>query len=134
MTIGSILIIDDNADMRDLIEHQVGRIDGHRVTKADTGERGLSLARELKPDLILLDWMLPGMDGLQVLTRLKETHETQDITVYMLTSRGKMGDVESALALGAADYVTKPIDMRELSRKVAKAFQETDGPASAGNR
>ena len=123
MTEGSVLIIDDNASMRELIEHQVARVDGHRVTMADSGERGLSLAEEIGPDLILLDWMLPGMDGLEVLSRLKETPATQDITVYMLTSRSKMQDMESALARGAADYVTKPIDMRELSRKVAQAFQ-----------
>lgn len=119
---GSVLIIDDNSDMRDLIEHQVARISGHNVIMADSGERGLEMAREKRPDLILLDWMLPGMDGLEVLENLKESANTKDIIVYMLTSRGKMQDVESALEKGAADYVTKPIDMRELRRKVANAF------------
>ena len=120
---GSILVIEDNAGIRDLIEHQLARIDAFEVTWVEDGETGLERARILNPDLILLDWMLPGIDGLEVLIELKRSPATQHVPVYMLTTKGKMNDVEKALAKGAEDYVTKPIDLGELSRKVKKALE-----------
>ena len=123
MATGAILIIEDNVNLRDLIEHQIARIDGHDVTWAADGESGLETARIHNPDLILLDWMLPGIDGLQVLIELKRSPATQHIPVYMLTTKGKMANVEKALAEGAEDYLTKPIDLAELSRKVKIALE-----------
>ena len=119
----SVLVIEDNADLRDLIEHQVARIDGYEVTWAEDGERGLDAARVRNPDLILLDWMLPGIDGFEVLIQLKRSPATQHIPVFMMTTKGKMNDVEKALAEGAKDYLTKPIDLSELSRKLKKALK-----------
>ena len=129
----SILVIDDNRNLRDLLEHQLAIIDGHEVAMAGNGEEGLAVAQQTKPDLILLDWMLPGMDGLEVLKHLQATPATQNIPVYMMTVRGKMRDVETALRDGALDYVTKPIDVQELSRKVSRAFADSDSTADSNN-
>ena len=123
MATGTILIVEDNANLRDLIEHQLARIDGFEVVWAEDGESGVEIARVRNPNLILLDWMLPGIDGLEVLAKLKRSPATQHIPVYMLTTKGKMNDVEKALAVGAEDYVTKPIDLGELSRKVKRALE-----------
>jgi DNA-binding response OmpR family regulator len=133
MTKRSILVIDDNRNLRDLLEHQLAIIDGHEVAMAGNGEEGLAIAQQTKPDLILLDWMLPGMDGMEVLKRLQATPATQNIPVYMMTVRGKMRDVETALRDGALDYVTKPVDVQELSRKVSRAFTDSDPTAGSNN-
>ena len=123
MATGTILIVEDNAGIRDLIEHQLARIDGFEVIWVEDGESGLESARIRNPILILLDCMLPGINGLEVLIKLKRSPATQHIPVYMLTTRGKMNDVEKALAKGAEDYVTKPIDLGEPSRKVRRALE-----------
>ena len=70
--------------------------------------------------------MLPGIDGFEVLMKLKRSPATQHIPVFMMTTKGKMNDVEKALAEGAADYLTKPIDLGELSRKVKKALERKE--------
>ncbi|MBT5495278.1 MAG: response regulator [Alphaproteobacteria bacterium] len=129
----SILVIDDQQNLRDLIEYQLTIVDGHTVVMAGDGKKGLKIAQRTKPDLVLLDWMLPGMDGMEVLENLLTTPATQNIPVYMMTVRGKMRDVEIALGAGALDYVTKPIDVQELSRKVSRAFTLSDSSANSSN-
>ena len=118
----SVFVIEDDAITRELVEHQIARIDEFELHFAEDGETGLEMARLLNPGLILLDWVLPGAGGLEVLGKLKGSPATSHIAVYMMTSKGKIDDVEKAMYRGAGDYFIKPIDLAELSRKVKKTL------------
>ncbi|HET9488788.1 MAG TPA: GAF domain-containing protein [Methylomirabilota bacterium] len=108
--IGTVLVIDDEAAVRDLMQRFLSK-QGFRVVTASGGEEGLRRARELRPDAITLDVMMPGMDGWAVLSALKADAEVADIPVIMLTI---VDDRNLGYALGAADYLTKPIDRERL--------------------
>jgi signal transduction histidine kinase/DNA-binding response OmpR family regulator len=112
----TILVIDDEAAVRDLMQRFLAK-EGFRIVTAAGGEEGLRLARELKPDAITLDVMMPGMDGWSVLSALKADAETADIPVVMLTI---VDDRNLGYALGAADYLTKPIDRERLTAVLKK--------------
>jgi signal transduction histidine kinase/CheY-like chemotaxis protein/ligand-binding sensor domain-containing protein len=112
----TVLVIDDDANVRDLMERTLAK-DGYRVVTAADGPRGLTLARELKPAVITLDVMMPGMDGWAVLTALKADPDTADIPVVMMTI---VDDRNMGFALGAADYFTKPIDWQRLAGALKK--------------
>ena len=107
---GTVLVIDDDASVRDIVQRFLAR-EGFRVVTAAGGEEGLRLARQLGPDAITLDVMMPGLDGWAVLAALKSEPATADIPVVMLTM---MDDRNLGYALGAADYLTKPIDRDRL--------------------
>ena len=92
---------------------------------AEDGLTGLELAREKGPDLILLDWMMPGLDGLQVLSELKQDEITKDIPVFMLTAKSMMAEVGRALYEGADDYITKPFDVIELGQILKVKLERT---------
>jgi GAF domain-containing protein/CheY-like chemotaxis protein/anti-sigma regulatory factor (Ser/Thr protein kinase) len=109
-TIGTVLVIDDEAAIRDLMQRYLAK-EGFRVVVAAGGEEGLRLARELRPDAITLDVMMPGLDGWAVLTALKADPAIADIPVIMLTI---VDDKNLGYALGAADYLTKPIERDRL--------------------
>jgi len=113
---GTLLVIDDDPDARDVLR-RIFTKDGFRVEEAATGELGLVQARELKPDAITLDVLMPGMDGWAVLSALKADPDLMDIPVIMLTvaDQSPLG-----LALGAAEYLTKPIDRAQLSAVMRK--------------
>jgi len=113
-----ILVIDDDAVQRGLVVARLGKRDGHEVLAAPDGPSGIKLAEKKRPDLILLDWMMPGMDGMQVLSALQKQKKTASIPVYMFTAKGMMRDVEVALAQGAQGYFTKPIDLDGLSSRI----------------
>jgi signal transduction histidine kinase/CheY-like chemotaxis protein len=108
--IGTVLVIDDEAAVRDLMQRFLGR-EGFRVVTASGGEEGLRRARELSPDAITLDVMMPGMDGWAVLSALKADPDVADIPVVMLTI---VDDKNLGYALGASEYLTKPIDRERL--------------------
>ncbi len=108
--VGTVLVIDDEAAVRDLMQRFLTR-EGFRVVTAAGGEEGLRRARELRPDTITLDVMMPGMDGWAVLSALKADPDVADIPVVMLTI---IDDKNLGYALGAADYLTKPIDRERL--------------------
>ena len=112
----TVLVIDDDASVRDLMQRTLVK-DGFRVEVAADGQRGLELAKQLQPAVITLDVMMPGMDGWAVLTALKADAETADIPVVMLTI---VDDKNMGFALGAADYFTKPIDWHRLSAALKK--------------
>jgi len=120
-----VLVIDDDAQARDLIERSLGK-EGFRVVLAGDGKRGLELAKQLKPDVITLDVMMPGMDGWAVLTALKADPATGDIPVIMLTI---VDDKHIGFALGAADYFTKPIDWPRLA-VVLQKYRKSAGRQS----
>jgi signal transduction histidine kinase/DNA-binding response OmpR family regulator len=108
--VGTVLVIDDEAAVRDLMQRFLTR-EGFRVVTASGGEEGMRLARELRPDAITLDVMMPGMDGWAVLSALKADPDVADIPVIMLTI---VDDKNMGYALGASDYLTKPIDRERL--------------------
>lgn len=107
------LIVDDEEDILELLEYTMAR-NGYKVIKAATGEEALDLARSELPDLIVLDLMLPGVDGLDVCRILKSDPEAGHIPIVMLTARGDEADVITGLELGADDYITKPFSPRVL--------------------
>ena len=110
----SVLVIEDEEHIRNVLEYNL-QLDGLEVYSAGDGPSGLELARQKKPEVILLDWMMPGMDGLQVLSELKRDDQTKDIPVFMLTAKGTMTDVGQALYEGADEYITKPFDATQLA-------------------
>jgi two-component system, OmpR family, alkaline phosphatase synthesis response regulator PhoP len=112
-----ILVVDDEEDLLELLRYELTR-EGYSVVCAATGEEALSMARSEIPDLILLDLMLPGLDGLQVTRRLKEDLGTRNIPIAMLTARGEESDIVTGLELGAEDYITKPFSKKVLAARL----------------
>jgi len=113
----TILVVEDDADIVELLQYTLER-EGYPVLVAKDGERGLAEARRRKPGLVLLDLMLPGMDGLEICRALKSDPTTRAIPVVMLTAKGEESDVVLGLELGAEDYVRKPFSPRELIARV----------------
>lgn len=109
----SVLIVEDDPDILNLLSFTIQNL-GFRAIKTRQGEEGLELARSQSPDLILLDLMLPGMDGISVCKDLKSRTETSSIPVIILTAKGEENDRISGLETGADDYVVKPFSPREL--------------------
>ncbi|NJR62022.1 MAG: response regulator [Cyanobacteria bacterium CRU_2_1] len=118
----TILVIDDDAATRELVQRYLEK-EGFQVVTAATGERGLELARQLRPDAITLDVMMPTMDGWSVLSALKDDPVVANIPVVMLTL---VDDRELGFALGASDYITKPLDWKTLAPILKKHQQQTD--------
>jgi len=114
--VGTVLVIDDEAAVRDLMQRFLGR-EGFKVVTAAGGEEGLRRARELRPDVITLDVMMPGLDGWAVLSALKADPELADIPVIMLTM---LDDRNLGYTLGASDYLTKPLDRERLASVLRK--------------
>ena len=112
-----ILIIEDETDVREVVEYNLVR-EGYRVSCTGNGERGLQMARKEAPDLVLLDLMLPGLDGIEICRRLKGDSITGDIPIVMVTAKGEESDIVLGLGVGADDYVTKPFSPRELIARV----------------
>jgi two-component system, OmpR family, alkaline phosphatase synthesis response regulator PhoP len=112
-----ILIVEDEADILELIRYMLEK-EGFAVRGVQDGEAALREIRQRKPDLVLLDLMLPGMDGLEICRRLRDGSETEDLPVVMLTARGEESDVVAGLNLGADDYITKPFSPKVLVARV----------------
>lgn len=108
-----ILVIEDERDISDLIKYNLER-DGFNVIAAASGEKGMSEAKKNKPRVIILDLMLPGIDGLQVCRILKGEEETRDIPIIILTAKSEEADIVAGLEIGADDYITKPFSPRVL--------------------
>jgi len=115
-----ILIIEDEPDMRFGLEHNL-RFEGYDVVTADDGTTGLEMARTTSPDLILLDLMLPGMSGMDVLQRLKK--EKNRIPVILVTAKSQEMDKIIGLETGADDYVTKPFSIKELLARISAVLR-----------
>ena len=113
MNKAKILVVDDEEDILELVRHHMNR-EGYEVRCAASGEQALQAATAESVDLIILDLMLPGIDGLEVARRLKNDTRTQHIPILMLTAKGEESDVVTGLELGADDYVTKPFSPRIL--------------------
>ena len=120
----TILLIEDDPDIVELVQYNLER-ESYAVIAANDGESGLAEAKQRRPDLILLDLMLPGMDGLEVCRRLKAVEETRGISLIILTAKGEEVDVVTGLELGADDYVTKPFSPRELTARVRAVLRRS---------
>ncbi|NDY41489.1 response regulator transcription factor [Dissulfurirhabdus thermomarina] len=125
-----ILVVDDEADIRQLLVHHFTR-NGYHVEAAATGEEALRAVRAAPPDLVVLDLMLPGMEGLDVCRVLKGDPATRGVSVVMLTARGEEADIVAGLELGADDYVTKPFSPRVLVARVRAVLRRRAAPAPA---
>jgi two-component system, OmpR family, alkaline phosphatase synthesis response regulator PhoP len=123
MSKANILVVDDEEDIRELVELHLDR-EGYRILTCETGEQALSLARAKTPDLVVLDLMLPGMDGLEVCKRLKADSALQQIPVVMLTAKGEESDIVAGLELGADDYITKPFSGKVLVARVRRLLRK----------
>jgi two-component system alkaline phosphatase synthesis response regulator PhoP len=130
MAKGRILIIDDEKDLIELARYNLEQ-EGFKVEGALDGEAGLHAAFKESPDLILIDLMLPGVDGLEVCRLLRADSRTSDIPVIMLTAKSAESDRVVGLELGADDYVTKPFSPRELAARVKAVLRRSGAAPSA---
>ena len=120
-----ILVVEDNEDNRFLIV-KVLSLAGHKTVEAESGEEAVRLSGEARPDLILMDVELKGMDGLSATTKIKADPATRHIPVVALTAYAMVGDRERAMAAGCDGYLSKPIDVHELAGQVGE-FLNAEG-------
>ena len=123
MTNKTILIIDDEEPIRELLKLTLQSAGFDSILEASNGEDGLALATRYMPDLILLDLMLPGMDGLSVCRRLKSSPDTRMIPIIMLTAKSDESDIVVGLEMGANDYITKPFSRKVLTARIRAQFR-----------
>jgi DNA-binding response OmpR family regulator len=126
-----ILVVEDDPSIRRIIALAV-KGDGHKVVEADSGDEGLSAVRTQSPDLVLLDVMLPGLDGIEVCRRIKSDPALSSTAVVMLTAKGEERDIVAGLDAGANDYVTKPFSKAVLLARLRAALRR-DGNSSGGS-
>lgn len=126
---GSILVVEDEADLADLVCYHLTR-EGYRCRRADDGERALAEAQRTRPDLILLDRMLPRLSGDDVARRLKRDARTASIPILMLTAKAEEADELVGFALGADDYIRKPFSMKALLARIATVLRRAAGPVA----
>ena len=122
-----ILLVDDDPNIRQLVNLYLVR-EGFEVSMADRGDTALQAFREAQPDLILLDLMLPGMDGWQV---CREVRKTSDVPIIMLTAKDETFDKVLGLELGADDYIVKPFDMKELVARIKAVLRRLQRPEAS---
>lgn len=139
-----VLVVEDEADIRELVRYNLEKA-GYQVTSVVTGEEALAAVETAPPELVVLDLMLPGIDGLTVCERLKTAPRTKSIPIVMLTAKGEESDIVRGLNLGADDYITKPFSPRVLIARVQAVFRrssatseepddrQTDGPITIHN-
>jgi DNA-binding response OmpR family regulator len=129
----TILVVDDEKDIVDLITYNLTR-HGYAVLSAFSGNEALEIAERESPDLIVLDLMLPGLEGTEVARRLKADPRTSSIPIVMLTAKGEETDVVVGLTIGADDYVTKPFSMKILLARLSNVLRrnDTSAPGSVG--
>jgi two-component system phosphate regulon response regulator PhoB len=128
-----ILVVDDEPDITALVAYHLAKA-GYRVTTASNGSDALRAASEQRPDVIVLDLMLPGLSGLDVLQALRKQDETRDVGVIMLTARREEADRIRGLSLGADDYLTKPFSPNELTLRVAAIIRRLAAPSTGGSQ
>ncbi|MBC2704156.1 response regulator [Desulfobacula sp.] len=127
----TILIVDDEPDIIELIKYNL-KNEGYLILTAQTGEQAVTIVKISHPDLMVLDLMLPGIDGLEVTKYLKSNEQTKDIPIVMLTAKGEESDIVTGLELGADDYISKPFSpkvlvarIRAILRRRKKNFSNT---------
>ena len=118
-----ILVVEDEESIRNILEYCL-RLDGFEVHIAKDGPTGLERTRKHRFKVILLDWMMPEMSGLEVLSELKHNSKTEHIPVFMLTAKGAIGDIDRAYDIGADGYLTKPFDVKQLGSTIKRKLEE----------
>lgn len=126
-----ILVVEDERDIAALVAYHLTK-DGYRVRTAEGGQEALEAIAAEKPDLVILDLMLPGFSGYEVLLEMRRRPEMSDVPVVVLTARRDEADRVKGLELGADDYVTKPFSPRELVLRVSAVLRRAQSPAVAG--
>ena len=126
----TILVVEDEEDIRELLKYNLEK-EGYQIFGAATGEEALQAVRRRLPDLILLDLMLPGIDGLEVCRRIKGDPQARYLPIIMLTAKGEETDIVTGLELGADDYVTKPFSPRVLVARLRAALRRRSQPLPA---
>jgi DNA-binding response OmpR family regulator len=124
----TVLVVEDEEDIRELVSYHLLK-EGYQVAGVASGEEALATAEARPPDLILLDLMLPGVDGLTVCQRLRKNPRTESVPIVMLTAKGEESDIVGGLNLGANDYVTKPFSPKELVARVRAVLRRTESAA-----
>lgn len=127
-----VLVVEDEAAQRDVLAYNL-EAEGFAVEKSDNGDEALLLVEEGLPDLVLLDWMLPGVSGIEVCRRLKLRRETRDVPIIMLSARSEEVDRVRGLEIGADDYVIKPYSVAELMARVRAQLRRAR-PAAVGQK
>ena len=121
-----ILTIDDEEHILDLLEYNLEK-NGYEVLRAETGEKGLAILKTMQVDLVLLDYMLPGMDGIEVLKSLRADKNLSAMPVIMLTAKGEQIDKILGLEYGADDYMTKPFNILEVKARIKTIMRRASG-------
>jgi two-component system, OmpR family, alkaline phosphatase synthesis response regulator PhoP len=124
----NILVIEDEEDILALVHYNLAK-EGYLVTPVTSGEDGLKAAGRQLPDLILLDLMLPGIDGLEICRRLKGDPDTAGVPILMVSAKGEEADVVAGLELGAEDYITKPFSNKVLLARIRNVLRRREGKA-----
>lgn len=122
----TIVAIEDEPDLLEVLNYNLSR-EGYRVQTALDGEQGMKLISRHRPDLVLLDLMLPGMDGLEICRRVKFDPDTSNIPIIIVSAKGEEQDVILGLEMGADDYVSKPFSPRELLARVRAVLRRNSG-------
>jgi len=128
----SLLLVEDEEDLQELVRYNLER-DGFNVTAVGTGKRALDAVRTSVPDLVILDLMLPGMDGLEVCRALKASAATRNVPIVMLTAKSEEADIVTGLELGADDYVTKPFSPRVLVARIKAVLRRRHSDGEGGD-
>ena len=129
-----VLVIDDEEDIREIAQDSLEIMGGYEVLTASSGTEGLTDARAQQPDVILLDMMMPGMDGFATFQRLQDDAATQDIPVILLTAKVQASDQLRFAELGVAGVIAKPFDPISLANQVAQILGWARSPAVNGDR
>jgi two-component system response regulator MprA len=132
LTTAPVLVIDDEESIIDLIKLGL-KYEGFEVVSASDGEEGIAAAQRTNPLIIILDWMLPDMDGLEVCRRLRSNPTTQDIPILLLTAKDEVGSRVEGLNTGADDYLTKPFSFEELVARIRAILRRLHHAAIAEN-
>ncbi|MCS5629032.1 MAG: response regulator, partial [Planctomycetes bacterium] len=135
MSKSTVLVVEDEEDILEVIQYNLQQ-EGYEVACCMDGLQGLEQAKKLKPDLVLLDIMLPGMDGVEICRNLKEDDSTRRIPIIMVTAKGEEIDVVLGLGVGADDYIPKPFKVRELVARVKALLRRSnlEQENASGNR
>lgn len=123
----TVLVVEDEEDLRDIIIYNLER-EGYKTVGVESGEQGLELAGSLKPDLMILDLMLPDMNGMDVCRKVKQDIATQMVPIIIVSAKGEEVDIVSGLELGADDYLTKPFSPRILLARVRAVVRRSEEP------
>jgi two-component system phosphate regulon response regulator PhoB len=126
-----ILIVEDEAALATMLRYNLEK-EGYRVAEAGDGEEALTVVAERKPDLVVLDWMLPSLSGIEVCRQLRRKQGTRELPIIMLTARGEEGDKIRGLNTGADDYMTKPFSLPELMARIRAMLRRTQPVPAKG--